>query len=107
MFEINSSKKIFHANDLEARKVIFKDRIANSYPYVVRSTINNGIRAYVLENKEFLNPANTLSLAQDTFSVFYQEEPYFTGNKVKVLTPKNLNLTKSEVFLLWQFAKNP
>ena len=94
MFEINSSKKIFHANDLEARKVIFKDRIANSYPYVVRSTINNGIRAYVLENKEFLNPANTLSLAQDTFSVFYQEEPYFTGNKVKVLTPKKFKLNK-------------
>ena len=79
---------------MEARKVIFKDRIANSYPYVVRSTINNGIRAYVLENKEFLNPANTLSLAQDTFSVFYQEEPYFTGNKVKVLTPKKFKLNK-------------
>ena len=29
-----------------------------------------------------------MSFAQDTFSVFYQEKPYFTGNKVKILTPK-------------------
>ncbi|EOI9934873.1 restriction endonuclease subunit S [Campylobacter upsaliensis] len=41
-----------------------------------------------------LTPANTLSFAQDTFSVFYQEKPYFTGNKVKVLTPKFKPFTK-------------
>lgn len=29
-----------------------------------------------------------MSFAQDTFSVFYQEKPYFTGNKVKILAPK-------------------
>ncbi len=31
---------------------------------------------------------NTLSFAQDTFTVFYQKQPYFTGNKVKILKPK-------------------
>ena len=35
-----------------------------------------------------MNEGNTLSFAQDTFSVFYQKSPYFTGNKVKVLKPK-------------------
>ena len=34
-----------------------------------------------------LNDAHTLSFAQDTFTVFYQKERYFTGNKVKVLKP--------------------
>ena len=29
-----------------------------------------------------------LTFAQDTFTVFYQEKDFATGNKVKVLTPK-------------------
>ena len=84
MFSVKSSKKIFHANNIE----ILDNQVEKSYPYVVRSTRNNGIRGYIMENKEFLNPANTLSFAQDTFSVFYQEQAYFTGNKVKILIPK-------------------
>ena len=84
LFEINSSKKIYHANDLQ----IFNEEVKKSYPYVVRMTQNNGIRGYIVEDCEFLNPANTLSFAQDTFSVFYQEKPFYTGNKVKVLIPK-------------------
>lgn len=84
LFSVKSSKKIFHANNIE----ILDNQAEKSYPYVVRSTRNNGIRGYIMENKEFLNPANTLSFAQDTFSVFYQEQAYFTGNKVKILIPK-------------------
>ena len=90
LFEVSSSKKIFHANQI----TIYNDEIPNSYPYVVRSTRNNGVRGYLCENRKYLNPANTLSFAQDTFSVFYQEKPYFTGNKVKVLTPKFKPFTK-------------
>ena len=84
MFYVRSSKKIFHANQLK----IYDDEIPNSYPYVVRSARNNGVRGYICENKDYLNPANTLSFAQDTFMVFYQEKPYFTGNNVKILVPK-------------------
>ncbi|WP_279041347.1 restriction endonuclease subunit S, partial [Campylobacter helveticus] len=87
---MSSSKKIFHANQI----TIYNDEIPNSYPYVVCSTRNNGVRGYLCENRKYLNPANTLSFAQDTFSVFYQEKPYFTGNKVKVLTPKFKPFTK-------------
>lgn len=90
LFEVSSSKKIFHANQI----TIYNDEIPNSYPYVVRSTRNNGVRGYLCENRKYLNPANTLSFAQDTFSVFYQEKPYFTGNKVKILTPKFKPFTK-------------
>lgn len=84
LFEVKSSKKIFHANNLK----ISPNEDMGFYPYVVRSTLNNGIRGYINESAKFLNPANTLSFAQDTFSVFYQEKPYFTGNKVKILVPK-------------------
>lgn len=83
-FELKSSKKIFHAQNLK----IYDEIIAGSYPYVVRSTIDNGIRGYVIEDEQYLNEGNTLSFAQDTFSVFYQKLPYFTGNKVKILKPK-------------------
>lgn len=84
LFEINSSKKIFHANNLE----IFNTKVENSSPYIARTTQNNGLIGYIVEDNSYLNPANTLSFAQDTFSVFYQEKPFYTGNKIKVLVPK-------------------
>ena len=51
-------------------------------------TTKNGVRGYIKENPIYANTGNTLSFAQDTFSVFYQKEKYFTGNKVKILKPK-------------------
>ena len=84
VFYLKSSKQIFHAQNLE----IYDEQIEGSNPYVVRATTNNGIRGYVIEDPSHLNDGNTLSFAQDTFSVFYQAQPYFTGNKVKILMPK-------------------
>lgn len=97
LFEVESSKKIFHANNIN----IITDEKHGFYPYVVRSSANNGIRGYIKQNTDFLNPANTLSFAQDTFTVFYQEKPYFTGNKIKILIPKfqNFNKTKALFFV--------
>ncbi|WP_187905044.1 restriction endonuclease subunit S [Helicobacter pylori] len=63
-------------------------QIENSYPYVVRAATNNGIKGFIIDDPTFTNEKNTLSFAQDTFTVFYQKQPYFTGNKVKVLKPK-------------------
>ena len=84
LFEVVSSKKIFHANDLPE---IFSSKVPGSLPYVVRSTQHNGIRGYIKQDQRYANDANTLTFAQDTFTVFYQKEKYFTGNKVKVLKP--------------------
>lgn len=85
LFEIISSKNIYHANKIDK---IFDTQVENSMPYIVRSTQNNGIRGYIIEDEKFANDENTLSFAQDTFSVFYQKQKYFTGNKVKILKPK-------------------
>ncbi|MGL2909105.1 restriction endonuclease subunit S [Helicobacter pylori] len=84
LFEVLPSKKIYHANTIK----IHDTQIENSCPYVVRATTNNGIKGFIIDDPTFTNEKNTLSFAQDTFTVFYQKQPYFTGNKVKVLKPK-------------------
>ena len=60
----------------------------SGYPYVVRQSDNNGIRGYIDEAVDTLNPARTFSFGQDTATVFWQTSPYFTGDKIKVLAPK-------------------
>ncbi|GAA8873199.1 hypothetical protein HpRN61_10360 [Helicobacter pylori] len=84
LFEVLSSKKIYHANTIK----IHDTQIEGSYPYVVRAATNNGIKGFIVDDPTFTNEKNTLSFAQDTFTVFYQKQPYFTGNKVKILKPK-------------------
>ncbi|MFP6119530.1 restriction endonuclease subunit S [Helicobacter pylori] len=84
LFEVLPSKKIYHANTIK----IHDTQIESSYPYVVRAATNNGIKGFIIDDPTFANEKNTLSFAQDTFTVFYQKQPYFTGNKVKILKPK-------------------
>ena len=80
LFDIRPSKKIFHWINI----TIENEKTEHSYPYVVRTSINNWIKGYISEDEEFLNPGKTITFAQDTFFAFYQKEPYYTGNKVKV-----------------------
>ena len=87
MFDIQTSKKRFDAN-----KVAILE--SEKYPYVVRTAMNNGIRGYIDEDEQFLNEGNTISFGQDTATMFYQEKPYFTGDKIKVVKAKNNLLSK-------------
>lgn len=84
LFEVKSSKKIYHANQLDIKE----EQFTGYCPYIARTTKNNGIRGYIKKDKNTLNDSNTLSFAQDTFTVYYQNQRYYTGNKVKVLKPK-------------------
>lgn len=81
LFEVKTPVKKFNANAIE-----ITDRIG--HPYVVRSSANNGIRGYINEDERYLNEGNTFSFGQDTATIFWQEKPYFTGDKIKVLKPK-------------------
>lgn len=85
VLDIRSSNGIFHANALNISEQPFE----GSHPYVVRSSKNNGIRGYIKDDEAALNPARTISFAQDTAEMFYQEEAYFTGNNVKVASIKD------------------
>ena len=87
-------------------KNIFYQQIPNSLPYVVRKTTNNGIRGYIAEDINFANEPNTLSFAQDTFTVFYQKQKYFTGNKVKILIPKFKFTENNMSFIVSCFHKS-
>ncbi len=53
-----------------------------------------------------MNEGNTISFGQDTATVYYQEKPYFTGDKIKVLKPKmELFSKKNALFFLVAIAK--
>lgn len=80
IFNVSSSKKRFDANKVEI--------LTKGYPYVVRTSNNNGIKGYLNENINYLNEGNTISFGQDTATMFYQENPYFTGDKIKILKSK-------------------
>lgn len=79
LFEIKSPKKKFNANTL---------KFNGKFPYVARGESNNGIRGYIDQDEEYLNEGNTISFGQDTATMFYQEKPYFTGDKIKIFKAK-------------------
>jgi len=91
LFEIYSPSKRFNANTV---------RFGGRFPYVVRSSQNNGIRGYITEHEKYLSPANTFSFGQDTATVFYQENAYFTGDKIKIMKPKHFELNKEKACYL-------
>lgn len=93
----DSSKGVFHAINV----TIDSKKTKDNYPYIVRTSKNNGIRGYINEDITKLNPANTISFAQDTAQMFYQAEQYFTGNKVKILSIKDYEMDeKIAIFLI-------
>lgn len=95
LFEVLSYKKRFDAN-----KVNVLENGKN--PYVVRMGSNNGQKGFLEEDVSFLNEGNTISFGQDTATMFYQEKPYFTGDKIKILKPKykEFNKNNAQFFLV-------
>ena len=85
IFNIKTPKKKYNAN-----AVVF----GGVYPYVARGESNNGIKGYITEDVNYLNDGNTISFGQDTATMFYQSEPYFTGDKIKVFEPKDFILSR-------------
>ena len=82
LFKPETSKKRFDANKVTVLE-------SGKFPYVVRTSVNNGQRGYIDENEIYLNDGNTISFGQDTATMFYQEKPYFTGDKIKILRAKH------------------
>ncbi|WP_445659609.1 restriction endonuclease subunit S [Alteromonas mediterranea] len=87
LFEVETSKKRFDANKVTLLK-------NGKHPYVVRMGSNNGQKGFIDEEPCFLNEGNTISFGQDTATMFYQEKPYFTGDKIKILKPKDNGFNK-------------
>lgn len=99
LFYVNSSKKRFDANKVTLVK--------NGKPYVVRTAYNNGIKGFLDEDSKYLNNENTISFGQDTATMFYQEKPYFTGDKIKILEYRNEKFNKiNAMFFLTTMSKS-
>ena len=94
MFEILSYKQRFDAN-----KVTLVEN--GGHPYIVRQSSDNGQKGFIDEDEIYLNEGNTISFGQDTATMYYQEEPYFTGDKIKILKPKleRFNKDNAQFFL--------
>lgn len=92
LFEIASPQKRFNANAIQ----IYDKQVTGSHPYVVRTSQNNGQRGYIIQDEKYLSPANTFSFGQDTATVFFQTEPYFTGDKIKIMSLKDKSVELSE-----------
>lgn len=88
LFEVVSYKKRFDANKV---KIIEN----GGHPYIVRQSTENGKKGNIDEPIKYLNPGNTISFGQDTATMFYQEKPYFTGDKIKILKPKYVKFSKN------------
>jgi len=99
LFDVNSYKKRFDANKVTISKI--------GNPYIVRTALNNGVRGYINEDERYLNDGNTISFGQDTATMFYQEKPYFTGDKIKILKSKDNKLNKQNgLFLISTMTKS-
>ena len=83
IFDIQTPKRKFDANKIQ---------FGGQYPYVARGDKNNGIRGYINENTQYLNDENTISFGQDTATMFFQKDKYFTGDKIKIFKPINFDL---------------
>ena len=93
LFEIKTSKRRFDANKIQLSE--------EGHPYVVRTASNNGIKGFLKENEKYLNEGNTISFRQDTATMFYQKQPYFTGDKIKVLQCKYTQFSKlNAIFII-------
>ncbi|WP_277342686.1 restriction endonuclease subunit S [Psychrobacter nivimaris] len=87
LFEIESYKKRFDSN-----KVNILDN--GKFPYIVRMGSSNGQKGFINEDESFLNDGNTISFGQDTATMYYQEFPYFTGDKIKIVKSKDKRFNK-------------
>ena len=100
LFDFLTSKKRFDANKVKILE-------NGNYPYIVRTSLNNGTKGYLNENEEYLNSGNTISFGQDTATIFYQKEPYFTGDKIKIVKAKDdLFNAKNALYFLTSMNKS-
>ncbi|WP_406812198.1 restriction endonuclease subunit S [Histophilus somni] len=99
IFNVKSSKKRFDANKVEILNC--------GFPYIVRMSTNNGIKGYLNQDEQLLNHGNTIAFGQDTATMFYQEKPYFTGDKIKILECRYDKFNKiNSMFLISTMRKS-
>lgn len=75
IFNVIPTKKKINANNVS---------FGGKYPYIARGESRNGMRGKIDFNDVYLNHENTISFGQDTATMYYQSDPYFTGDKIQI-----------------------
>ena len=86
IFDIKATKSGIDKNKLNVEK--------GNIPYITRSDVDNGINLFVTDeqNKKYKkDQGNVITIGLDTQTVFYQANPFFTGQNIQVLSRENLN----------------
>lgn len=105
-FEIKAS--------IQQDKMHFQEADINdldAHPFLSRSRANNGINSYVVGPERLLNEGNVISLALDgsTGSTFYQKHPFFSGQNIWLLIPKEDKVpifdTKIAIYIISSIRK--
>lgn len=65
LFDIVTSKRKFDANKVK----VVQD---SGFPYIVRTSVNNGQKGLIKVDTCYLNEGNTIAFGQDTATVFYR-----------------------------------
>ena len=50
--------------------------------YITRTAFNNGCAGKILNEEKLLNEGNCITIGAEGVKAFYQEESFFTGNKI-------------------------
>ena len=106
LFEVVSGKKIFHADYVIPSK---SNDLKNVIAYIVRSTLNNGVKCYTdrsLYADTQVNSGNVITFAQDSFIAYYQPSDFIVGNKVKILKLLDDNVLNESIGLYLVTAIN-
>lgn len=71
-----------------------EESVTEGIPYVTRTTYNNGIEFFAIENSltDLCKvEGNVITIGAEAFEAFYQKSEFITGNKINILSNKNLN----------------
>lgn len=77
IFEIKPTKKKINANITDFN---------GAHPYIARGESNNGVKGFITENISGINKGKTIAFGQDTATMFYQKDDYFTGDKIQIFS---------------------
>ncbi|QLF49972.1 restriction endonuclease subunit S [Capnocytophaga sp. oral taxon 902] len=85
VFDIKATKSGIDKNKLSI--------IEGNTPYITRSNIDNGIQMFVNKQKTIYqaDEGNVITIGLDTQTVFYQENPFYTGQNIQILRNPYLN----------------
>ena len=87
IFQIKATKSGIDKNKLKVSE-------NGKTPYITRSDMDNGINLFVSDEqmpKYKKDDGNVITIGLDTQTVFYQENSFWTGQNIQVLSNDNLN----------------